>query len=61
MIQVAGIMMTVLGVFGKFGALFVTLPDPLIGGIYMTTFGKEWRILVMFWGESGHVFFHIWG
>ena len=28
------------GLFSKFGALFVTLPDPIIGGLFMVLFGK---------------------
>ncbi len=35
-----GLLLIVLGTIGKFGALFVTLPDPVIGGVFMVTFGK---------------------
>lgn len=38
-IQVAGIIMIFFGMFGKFGALFVTIPEPIVGGILMTMFG----------------------
>ncbi|XP_071960185.1 solute carrier family 23 member 2-like [Antedon mediterranea] len=38
-VQVAGILMIVLGLFGKFGAVFVTLPDPIIGGVFCVMFG----------------------
>eukprot|EP00058_Branchiostoma_floridae_P015222 XP_002600710.1 hypothetical protein BRAFLDRAFT_83451 [Branchiostoma floridae] len=38
-IQVGGIIMIVLAVFGKFGALFTTIPDPIIGGLFCCTFG----------------------
>ncbi|XP_071960294.1 solute carrier family 23 member 2-like [Antedon mediterranea] len=38
-VQVAGIIMMLLGVFGKFGALFVALPDPIIGGVFCVMFG----------------------
>ena len=33
MFQLAGIIMIVLGMFGKIGALFSTIPDPVIGGM----------------------------
>ena len=29
----------IFGVLGKFGALFVTIPDPIIGGVFMVMFG----------------------
>lgn len=29
----------ILGMLGKFGALFVTIPDPIIGGVFMAMFG----------------------
>ena len=29
----------IFGVLGKFGALFVTIPDPIIGGMFMVMFG----------------------
>ena len=29
----------VVGVVGKFGALFVTIPDPIVGGVFMVMFG----------------------
>lgn len=32
--------MIILGVIGKFCAVFVTIPDPIIGGIYVVMFGK---------------------
>lgn len=31
--------MLVLAVFGKFGALFTTIPQPIVGGMYCTMFG----------------------
>ena len=39
MVQVGGIIMVVLGCFGKFGALFVTIPEPVVGGMFMVMFG----------------------
>ena len=38
-IQATGIFMMVFGVFGKFGALLVTIPDPVIGGVFLVMFG----------------------
>lgn len=31
--------MIVLGMLGKFGALFTTIPDPIVGGVFMVMFG----------------------
>lgn len=31
--------MVLLGMFGKFGALFTTIPDPIVGGVFMVMFG----------------------
>ncbi len=39
-IQVSAIFMIVFGIFTKFGALFVTIPDPIIGGAFFILFGK---------------------
>ena len=41
MIQTAGFIMILLGMLGKFGALFVTIPQPVVGGVFMVTFGKR--------------------
>ncbi|WAQ95016.1 S23A1-like protein [Mya arenaria] len=38
-VQVGGIVMLLLGCFGKFGALFATIPAPVVGGMFMVTFG----------------------
>ncbi|XP_067936878.1 solute carrier family 23 member 2-like [Watersipora subatra] len=38
-IEVAALSMIVLSVLGKFCALFVTIPDPILGGIYIVLFG----------------------
>ena len=38
-VQVGGVLMILLGCLGKFGALFVTIPDPVVGGVFMVTFG----------------------
>ena len=33
--------MVVMGMFGKFGALFVTIPNPIIGGVFIVMFGTS--------------------
>eukprot|EP00795_Rhopilema_esculentum_P006412 gene6412-11852_t len=38
-IQFGAMFMLVLAVIGKFGALFTTIPDPVIGGIFIVMFG----------------------
>ena len=38
--QTTGIILILVGLFGKFGALFVTLPSPIMGGVYMVMFGQ---------------------
>ncbi|CAM1309545.1 SLC23A2 (predicted) [Pycnogonum litorale] len=38
-IQWAAIILIILGVFGKFGGLFVTIPGPLVGGVFCGMFG----------------------
>jgi nucleobase transporter 1/2 len=38
-IQVGAVIMMVLAVFGKFGALFASIPQPVVGGIYCVMFG----------------------
>ena len=39
MIQTGAVLMLFFGVVAKFGALFVTIPEPVIGGIFCVTFG----------------------
>ena len=31
--------MVLLGVFGKFGVLFIAIPDPIVGGVFIVMFG----------------------
>lgn len=31
--------MILLGILGKFGALFTTIPNPIVGGVFMVMFG----------------------
>ncbi|XP_056138357.1 solute carrier family 23 member 1 [Lampris incognitus] len=38
-LQTTGFLMIILGVFGKFGAVFITIPDPVIGGMFLVMFG----------------------
>lgn len=38
-VQCGAIFMLVLAVFGKFGALFSTIPQPIVGGMYCVMFG----------------------
>ena len=38
--QISAMFMIVLGVFNKFGAFFVTVPDPVIGGSFFILFGR---------------------
>ncbi|XP_077978022.1 solute carrier family 23 member 1-like [Glandiceps talaboti] len=38
-VQWGGALMLVFGILGKFGALFTTIPDPIIGGVFIITFG----------------------
>ena len=35
----ASLVLVAVGVVGKFGALFVSIPDPIIGDVYMVMFG----------------------
>ncbi|CAG0905978.1 unnamed protein product, partial [Darwinula stevensoni] len=37
-IQFGALLMIVFGVFGKFGALFVTIPEPVLGGMFCCLF-----------------------
>ena len=39
MIQFGAAVLMVIGVLGKFGALFVCIPDPIVGGVFMVMFG----------------------
>ncbi|KAM9376221.1 LOW QUALITY PROTEIN: uncharacterized protein KZ484_008832 [Pholidichthys leucotaenia] len=39
LLQMTGILMILLGIMGKFGAVFITIPDPVIGGMFLVRFG----------------------
>ena len=38
-IQVGGLIMILFGLLSKFGALFVTIPEPIVGGLFCVMFG----------------------
>ncbi|XP_021329513.2 solute carrier family 23 member 2 isoform X2 [Danio rerio] len=38
-LQTAGLLMIILGLFGKFSAVFITIPEPVIGGMFLVMFG----------------------
>lgn len=38
-IVASGVLMVVMGVFGKVGAIFTTIPSPVIGGMFLVMFG----------------------
>lgn len=38
-IVASGVLMVVMGIFGKVGATFTTIPSPVIGGMFMVMFG----------------------
>lgn len=38
-IVAAGCVLLLMGVFGKIGAVFATIPTPVIGGMYLVMFG----------------------
>lgn len=38
-VQVGALIMIVLACFGKFGAVFTTIPEPIVGGMYCAMFG----------------------
>lgn len=46
-VQYGAIIMLLLGTIGKFTALFASLPDPVLGGLFCTLFGKTflWGLL----------------
>lgn len=38
-VQYGAVIMILLGILGKFGALFTTIPNPIVGGVFMVMFG----------------------
>lgn len=54
-IVASGVLMVVMGVFGKVGAIFTTIPSPVIGGMFMVMFGViaaagVSNLQVLYWG-----------
>ena len=43
----AGVILIIVGVIGKFGAIFVTIPTPVIGGVLMVMFGERCAVVKM--------------
>lgn len=39
MVQYGAVIMIFLSILGKFGALFATIPNPIVGGVFMVMFG----------------------
>lgn len=39
MIIWASVIMMIQGVFGKLGAIFILVPDPVVGGMFLIMFG----------------------
>lgn len=39
MIQWAALIMILQGVINKFGAIFIMIPDPVVGGLFCVMFG----------------------
>lgn len=37
--QMSAMLMLFMAMFGKFGALFTTIPEPIIGGMFLVMFG----------------------
>ena len=46
MVISGAVLMLLFGVLGKFGALFVTIPNPIIGGCFMAMFGECCSVLL---------------
>ncbi|XP_047430261.1 solute carrier family 23 member 1-like isoform X3 [Mugil cephalus] len=38
-IFLSGVFMILMGILGKFGAIFTTIPDPVVGGMFLVMFG----------------------
>lgn len=39
MIFLSGVFMVLMGMLGKFGAIFTTIPTPVVGGMFLVMFG----------------------
>ena len=40
MIQAGAVILMLLGMLAKFAAVFVSIPEPIVGGVFMIMFGK---------------------
>ena len=61
-IQATGCMLLFFGVLSKFGALFITIPEPIIGGIFCVMFGMiaaTGQFISYFFNSSFLFKFHI--
>lgn len=38
-VQVSAVLMIVMACVGKFSAIFVTIPEPIVGGLFLGMFG----------------------
>ena len=38
--EVAGVILVIFGMVGKIGGFFATIPDPVMGGVFMVMFGQ---------------------
>lgn len=45
-IQYGAAFMLLLGMVGKFSALFASLPDPVLGALFCTLFGNVWFLFL---------------
>ena len=45
-IQAGAIIMLILSLLNKFCAVFVTIPDPIVGGVYFVMFGKSGLMII---------------
>lgn len=52
MINASALLMLFFGVLGKFGAIFVSIPDPIIGGTSAALFGKSVFTLNFKWTRA---------
>ena len=39
-VLIGGILMTIFGTLTKFGAIFVTVPEPIVGALFFSLFGE---------------------
>ena len=44
--QMTGLLLMILGMFGKFGAALTIIPDPIIGGLMVVSIGMVFMFLL---------------